>query len=393
MISNSELKKRYESGKKLPKQLKVRVNAEMKRACKYRECKKPLAFDRKDKVFCNFRHKQKEATCVRKLNRAKKNAYYKRHGIKFDKTVRNRKIEKLHHTTNGEIYNGQTLLYENYKEPLKAIEKNKGFGYYGTVAMTDDRQYIQCHICGNLFGSLGGHLRTHKITAERYKEMYELSASTALVSEPVRERMQRDAVKKKLPSKGDLPIWLQEYNKKVQSGQIRHPGTKRKQGGLSLQKRNELGLCPEQVLVKIRELADKLGHTPSLEEFRDGYNHKYLGSITYQHGSYLNAVKKLGLKSAKEVKEHTTEDLLQALRDFKDEHGRIPMTSDFSRGLLPARNTYFHRFGSLNNARVEAGLNAVLPLPFGQIVEMTPDQYREYQEKRNNGKEKVNGRN
>lgn len=42
------------------------------------------------------------------------------------------------------------------------------------------------------------------------------------------------------------------------------------------------------------------------------------------------------------------------------------------------RGTYIARFGTLNNARIEAGLNAVIPMPFGQIVELTPDQYREY---------------
>lgn len=148
---------------------------------------------------------------------------------------------------------------------------------------------------------------------------------------------------------------------------------------MPLEKRNKLGLCPDQVLEKIRELADKLGHTPSLIEFNTEYKGRYTGSINFQHGSYLNAVAKLGLKSAKEVKEHTSQELLENLVEFFDKYGRIPMTTDFNRGLLgAARGTYIARFGTLNNARIEAGLNAILPLPFGQKVEMSPEQYLEY---------------
>lgn len=42
------------------------------------------------------------------------------------------------------------LIYENYKEPLKAIPKSEGFGYYGTLATTADKRLVQCHICGEL---------------------------------------------------------------------------------------------------------------------------------------------------------------------------------------------------------------------------------------------------
>ena len=56
------------------------------------------------------------------------------------------------------------------------------------------------------------------------------------------------------------------------------------------------------------------------------------------------------------------------------------MTSDFNRGLLRDRGVYNREFGSLNNARVEAGLNAILPMPFGQHIELTPEQYFQYKE-------------
>jgi hypothetical protein len=380
----AELKRRHDTGDKLYKNTKKKIEEQLKRKCGNPECGTSLAF-RRTSGFCSKKCSARKRAIVRTKNRQKKKAYYERHGIKFDKTVRNRKLEDP--GVSGVRFEGQTLLYENYKQPLKAIPKSKGYGYYGTVALTDDREYVQCHLCGHLFPSVGAHLRKHKITARKYKEMFELDISTALVSEPVREKRQEIAVKTNAAKTKGLPEWLKDYNEKVQTGVIKHKGAKRT--GMSLERRNKAGVCPDQVLDKIRILAEELGHTPSADEFREHYKGKYAGSIAFQHGSYLKAVAKLGLKSAKEEKEYTTEELLNALVEFKEQHGRIPMSSDFNRGLLPARNTYFHRFGTLNNARVEAGLNAILPMGFGKMVEMTPDEYMEYKVNREKSKEAV----
>lgn len=269
---------------------------------------------------------------------------------------------------------GPDLIYENYKEPLKQIEKDKGYGYYGTIATTKDKLFIQCHICGELFASLGHHLRKHDTTADQYKQQFKLSKTTALVSDNQRKYLQLRVLNSKYT---ELPEHLVEYNQKVQSGQIVH----RKKDGdsrWSLERRNREGLCPDQLLDVIQKLEEKLGHTPSYVEFRKEHGPKYRKSIEYIYGSYLNAVKKAGLVSAKELKEPSNERLLQDLVDFHQEHGRIPMTSDFTRGLLRPRAMYFRRFGSLNNARTEAGLNAVVAMPFGQLKEITPSEYVAY---------------
>lgn len=269
------------------------------------------------------------------------------------------------------------LIYENYKEPLKKIRKGQGFGYYGTVATTKDKTLIQCHACGELFSTLGGHLRKHSMDAVVYKEKFGLSMTTALVSDSVREAMQQRTIGKL--QNGQLPEHLVKYNRDVQNGVIKHDPNNR--SNWKLERRNKEGLCPDQVLEKIKELAMLLKHTPSEDEFRNYYGYRYIKSIRYLHGGYLQAVKKAELVSAKELKEPDNDKLLQDLIDFKEEHGRIPMTSDFKRGLLRPRAMYFRRFGSLNNARIEAGLNAVLPMPFGQIVEMSPEEYIKYKER------------
>ncbi len=278
----------------------------------------------------------------------------------------------------------EDLIYENYKEPLKAIPKSEGYGFYGTVATSIDGNLVQCHICGNMFPSVSHHLRKHQIKAREYKEQFQLAITTALVGEATREKLQNKVYAESKKYIG-LPEHLQEYNRKVQSGEIQH---RTSGNGWSLERRNKEGLCPDQVLLKITELADKLGHTPSYDEFKLHYKTRYIHSIEYQHGSYLNAVKALKLTSAKELKEPSSEKLLEDLRKFQKVHGRVPTKSDFNRGLLYSRTLYWSRFGSLNNARIEAGLNAVVSMGFGRIKELTPDEYRAYREGKSSSKPK-----
>ena len=399
MISPSELKKRYEKGGKQQKRVQASINKQLRRKCVLPNCNYSLSFERANRIYCP-KHNSTYAKAQRKAsNRAKKKRYYEKKGIKFNKTIRKRDGKPgLAAAAKGSAveYTGQNLLYENYKEPLKPIEKGKGHGYYGTVAQTDDKEYIQCHVCGHLFMNLGGHLRMHKLTAREYKDEYQLSRKTALVSDRQREKMQQQVFK---PGNKKLPDHLKEYNHKVQTGQISHKGTKKRthrekrNDHYSMEWRNERGLCPDQVLEKIQELADELGQVPSQEEFAKRHKGRYIHSIRYLHGSWVKAVGKLGMKSRKELKEPDNTNLLEALIDFQKQYGRIPMTSDFSRGLLRSRGLYISRFGSLNNARIEAGLNAVVPMPFGQIKELTPEEYLQYRNGHGLSKEAVRARN
>lgn len=382
-----ELKRRHETGEKQFKSVKLKIREQLKRQCAVRGCHASLAFKRADVFLCEDHKKiaktveeaestnskkrvkaKKTKAQIRKENKAKKERYYKKHGIVFNKNIRRDvKLSSVGLPPETE------LLYENYKEPLKRIPKVEGYGYYGTLAQTKEKTHVQCHLCGNLYPSVGNHLRIHKISAEDYKERFGLALGTALISDTRKEELQQNAVKR---FDGKLPKHLIAYNKKVQAGAIKHNPNKREKW--TLERRNKEGLCPDQVLEKIKELGTKLGHTPSQDEFRRYYKDRFIGSIKYQHGSYLKAVKKAKLISAKEIKEPDNEKLLQDLVDFHKKHGRIPMSADFNRGMLYPRAMYFRRFGTLNNARVEAGLNAVIPMPFGQILELTPQQYMDY---------------
>lgn len=262
------------------------------------------------------------------------------------------------------------LLYENYKEPLRPIDG--GFGFYGTLAMTRDKAAVQCHICGRLFSMLGPHLwRSHQLKATAYRETYQLDKGTSLISDELRRKKQMNVVNRQ--NFGIVP--LAAYNQEIAQGSRPTPATGH---GYSLEHRNKRGLCPDQVLEKIRELGLELKRAPTYKEFETAYNGRYISSIKYLHGSYTAAVRKLGWQTAGDLRYTSKDKLIAELQTFHAQYGRIPMTSDFKRGLLRPLQTYIRHFGTLNMARIEAGMNAVLPLARGSSVELTPDQYMDY---------------
>lgn len=269
---------------------------------------------------------------------------------------------------------GMTILYEDYKEPLKTVKEvlGSGYGYIGTLAMSSDREYIQCHICGKLFKTLGRHLDAHKITAKEYKIEFGLSSSTALMGDSTRNKHKENIAKQ-----DGLPKHLEGYNEKRASGILKSGG-----GKISLQERNKRGICPDQVLERILDLKEKLGRTPSFDEFQDEYKGRFRSAIQYQHGSWTNAIHKLGDKTRGELRKPDENDLLSEIKDFYDRFGKIPTSSDFNRriGLLRDKNVYIRAFGSLNDARILAGLNALVPISRYMYKEITPQEYFDYKD-------------
>lgn len=270
---------------------------------------------------------------------------------------------------------GMTLVYENYKEPLKKVEG--GHGYIGTIAQNQEKTHIQCHICGFMFKSLGPHLRNHNLNARDYKQKFHLSLSTALLGDELRQARIK-AREGGIYEKGKLPEHLKKYHEKRQE---QGKPLARGDASWSLEVRNKKGICPDQVLEKIREAAAKNDGPLSYEDFqRINGNKRYLHTATYFFGSWGNAVKMAGLISAGDARDerYSKKRLIEYLKTFYKENGRTPMKSDFSRGVLPARYHYHKHWGTLNNARVEARIPTVIPLPGRRYIEMPPDKFVEY---------------
>lgn len=268
------------------------------------------------------------------------------------------------------------LIYENYKEPLKEVPKTKGFGYYGVIALTEDRNMMQCHICGNTYKSVSLHIRGHTISTQEYKEEFQLAASTSLIGEGTREKYQQMAFKR---MSGEMPAHIKKRNEAIKNGEIIQPPAFKR---LSLESRNKRGICPDQVLQKIKDLEAKLGHCPTVEEFKKEYKSRFLTPINFHFGGYNKACRAARLVPRQDVIQYTDQTLLDKLKDFYKRFKRMPMTSDFDRGLLPSTRTYKNHFKTLNWARVEAGIGAVIPMHRGAYKILTPDEYIEYKRSR-----------
>lgn len=257
-------------------------------------------------------------------------------------------------------YSPNELVMLSYKEPLKSV--NDGFGFYGALTITKDGQYIQCHICGELFGRLSRHLsKEHGMSTAEYKEKFQLSRSTSLISEVLRTKSKEKMLRwmNSLTSEEKerrLEILQTAHNKWVENNDTQ-PGFKWR-----LEEANKRGTCPDQLLAKLKSVVDSLGYVPTQEEFVKACGGwRYLRSIEKTFGGWVQGLAMLNLRPKVHIFEHgwrryTDEELLEYLRNFVRTNKEMPTSSDFTRKLLPDRHTYYKRFGGLENAKKEAGL-------------------------------------
>ncbi len=255
----------------------------------------------------------------------------------------------------------QYLTMSHYKEPLIKIPKEKGFGFYGCLLVSLDRETVQCHICGKLFANVASHSRQkHDILVSDYRERFMLARKTALVSETERDRMKQhmlDYINSLTPQE-KKDFYIKKRQGLINGIRMRT----RFQPKESLETKNKKGTCPDQLIAKIHEVHKKLGRTPSLAEFidiTDGQRYKHLIFTTF--GSWLNALKIAKLQP-KERKldyvrhEYSDEELLEYLSLYAQENGKLPTATDCKRGLLPDYNVYIRHFGSFPRARYLAGV-------------------------------------
>lgn len=232
------------------------------------------------------------------------------------------------------------LDFAPYKKPLRRVQG--GFGYMGVVAKTKDGAKLQCHLCGELYANLGTHIRKgHKLTNDEYRDRFELSKSTRLISPEVREKY----VAAYAAASPDLKIQRIKAMSKGRKMKPRHTYWHK-----SLEQKNREGICPDQLIHKIRKLAKSLGHTPTLKEFRDHY-HGLALTVYRTFGSWSNALEiaKLEKNHIGLVPRYSRETLMTMMVGFRKVHGRRPYTGDLSHDL-PSQFTFTKYFGSFSAA-------------------------------------------
>lgn len=256
---------------------------------------------------------------------------------------------------NGTGVDGEgDVLFYGYKEPLRKFEG--GFGYKGVISYSKDKDRIQCHFCGKLFKSINnGHLmKIHGMTASDYKQKVELSPTASLVGEGTR---------KKLLDRPYNPMHMEELKKawKKRKAHIKKTGKdSQSHPKMRLEIKNKRGTCPDQLLDIIEKTIKSFGRVPTMEEFKNFHGGKFYGSIRATYGTWTNALAKLGKNT--HHKEFTTEQLVDAIKNFYKVNKRTPRWSDFERGLLPSSTAYYNHFKNLNHARLLAGAPLIVQM-------------------------------
>lgn len=235
-----------------------------------------------------------------------------------------------------------------YKEPLRPVDD--GYGYMGTLAHNKTGTHVQCHICGYFYPKVGSHASlVHKVTADEYRQRFDLSASTALISKQGREA----AISKSLNvSSAEKLRRITMFKHDDRSNRVYRPRRK------SLERRNKEGSCPDQLLDKIEKLALKLNRTPTRREFTSEYGHGFLNSILITYGTWNQALSFAGMTPnayRQGRPRYTRESVIAMIRVFYEQEGRVPRSSDMGSSLIPSTMVIQRLFGGIVAAREAAG--------------------------------------
>lgn len=145
------------------------------------------------------------------------------------------------------------------KRPLQKFKK--GFGYLGVLLQTDNRQFIQCHFCGQWMKKITKtHLVEHNLTAKEYKQEVGLLPGTALVSDATSYAYEESARKSILAKLKKDPDFFKKFAEMGREGNAKqfHP----KFGGIT-EHDNQYALCEKQLGYRLIEYVKRYKILPS----------------------------------------------------------------------------------------------------------------------------------
>lgn len=130
------------------------------------------------------------------------------------------------------------------KFKYRSLKQEGVFGEVGLLAYDAIEDKVQCHICGEWFQFLPGHLRRHEITCFKYKEKFGLNRNHALCSKE--NSRYRSSLCKKLRTEGKFnlvpPPAPHNWNKRLEANikLARRPRTKEEREKLSASYKSRL---------------------------------------------------------------------------------------------------------------------------------------------------------
>lgn len=136
------------------------------------------------------------------------------------------------------------------------------------------------------------------------------------------------------------------------------------------------GVTDEELLERLRGLAEELGRAPTGREFNQQTEYWHC-SLGYRFGSYSQAIREIGYEP-KCAKDHSREDLIELIERMSKQLGRAPKTTDLSDFKGPKTAYVFvTEFGSWAEALEKAGVEAMSiqlsKIPKDELI----DEYRE----------------
>ncbi len=128
----------------------------------------------------------------------------------------------------------------------------------------------------------------------------------------------------------------------------------------------DLVYSDEHLLNTLRDLADELGHSPTVDEMLARPGLPAPQTYINRFGSWNAALEAAGLKTRRRTAIYTDEQLLQALRDLAAELGQPPSASEMlARRDLPSPGAYQGHFGTWSKALAAAGVDVNQRKPDG----------------------------
>jgi hypothetical protein len=243
---------------------------------------------------------------------------------------------------------GRDIIRPLYKSHEPFQEVPEGTGFRGVLMYNETEDKIQCHTCGKWFHALGGHLKSHKTTADDHRMKYGLNFNIALCGTEV-AAMRRQLISRNfIEHKSSRP-----RPKKGKRVFQRQAGTK------TVAQQNKFGLCELQMKTRYFVVKGIVGHSPTQEEIRK-FDSALYSAIERRHGNINTFREVIKEKTMTIADHHTMPDvrLIAALRKKAQILGRAPKIRDFLKATdeFPYYGTILNRFGGWVTALRIAGL-------------------------------------
>lgn len=196
--------------------------------------------------------------------------------------IRDDRTDDSAESPTGRVYIGVS------KRPLQPAKN--GYGYKGVLLQTDNREFVQCHLCGKWFMRLNRHItQDHKTTTEKYKKTFGLLPSNGLVS---------DSLSYKLEAAGRKRFKKYREQELAKLEQARPQSLKarltRKKIDLD-EHNNRYGLCEKQLGFRLLSFIRQYQMLPFRAQKGEG---SYIAKALYRrYGSVNDGFKHYGLPS------------------------------------------------------------------------------------------------